>query len=547
MRPTPSRVHHASSPRSGQKMVAPGASPGYKGSHRPAAPEGRKKNGAKPARGHLRGARSEPQNRSAIIAPSPTDFTINSAMSDRWQGLYGRRPRKFVNGPREVTGMKYQKFVISNYRAIVGPMEIDVQKSKLMPIIGINESGKTTILHAVFAFDYFNDGLNDGGRHLRDVANLYRTSSETPEIEAEIEISKKELSDALFDSGDENQAYKTPFYALGRKRILPSAIRIIRNLNTKSYRISPYVFGSKEMQDALARVIIRGMPYILYFDDFRDKVTEKIEIPSDPEEDLGGWEAIIEQLFRQTDPSFSIFNLARAEERQRRAILSKVERKLNATLTREWHSFKLDDREALTISIGFSAEQSLKIPAVPPTAAPPQPRPIQANFPKPAAQPAATPAPITITKHFINLDVVETDSSDDKHFFFISDRSKGFYWFFNFVMKLEFNPKVVTGAPAIYLLDEPGSYLHALAQRKLCQKLRDLSEKSWVAYCTHSHYLLDPEVIPVNCVTVAEKDRKGAISLIPLTSYRSPVGDKRSALQPVLDALQIKPFALDVP
>ncbi len=444
--------------------------------------------------------------------------------------------------------MKYQKFVIRNYRAIVGPMEIDVQKSKLMPIIGINESGKTTILHAVFAFDYFNDGLNDGGRHLRDVANLYRTSSGTPEIEAEIETSKGDLSDSLFECGQENPAKRTQFDALGRKRILPTVISVIRDLNTKKYRIVPDMFGSAEMQDALARKIIIGMPYILYFDDFRDKVNEKIEIPPDPKENLTGWPAIIQQLFEQTDPTFSIFNLARLEERQRKTVLSKVERKLNATLTREWQTFKLDDREALKISIDFRAEQSIETAVAAPGPAPTsQPGPVQAGPQSPTPQPAPAQAPITVTKNFIKLDVVETDSSGDEHFFFISDRSKGFYWFFNFVMKLEFNPKVVSGAPAIYLLDEPGSYLHAFAQRKLCQKLRDLSEKSWVAYCTHSHYLLDPEVIPVNSITVAEKDRKGAISLVPLTSYRSPAADKRSALQPVLDALQIKPFALDVP
>ncbi|MGO8813071.1 MAG: hypothetical protein ACLQVG_00180 [Terriglobia bacterium] len=45
---------------------------------------------------------------------------------------------------------------------------------------------------------------------------------------------------------------------------------------------------------------------------------------------------------------------------------------------------------------------------------------------------------------------------------------------------------------------------------------------------------------------VAEKDGKGVIDLIPLTAYRGPVSEKRSALQPVLDALQIKPFALDL-
>jgi hypothetical protein len=422
-----------------------------------------------------------------------------------------------------------------------------------MPIIGINESGKTTILHAVFAFDYFNDGLNDNGRHLKDVNNLYRTSAETPEVQAEIQIARNDLVDAIEECGEEDQAHRNLFSALARKRTLPTRISLVRNLTTRKYRIDPDMFGSAEMQDALARKVVSEMPYVLYFDDFRDKIAENIEIPSDPKQILSGWAAIIEQLFKQTDPTFSILKLASLEERQRKTVLSKVERKLNTTLTREWQTFRLDDRDALKISIDFKREQITRTSPVPPIPLPSAPlltNPAgiaQSDTRQPGAQPIPANSQAALFRNLIKLDIVETDSLGDEHFFFISDRSKGFYWFFNFVMKLEFNPKVVSGASAIYLLDEPGSYLHAFAQRKLCQKLRDISEKSWVAYCTHSHYLLDPEVIPVNSIMVAEKNGIGAISLVPLTSYRSPVSDKRSALQPVLDALQIKPFALDVP
>lgn len=38
--------------------------------------------------------------------------------------------------------MKYNKFIIKNYRAIEGPIEINIQKNKLVPLIGTNESGK---------------------------------------------------------------------------------------------------------------------------------------------------------------------------------------------------------------------------------------------------------------------------------------------------------------------------------------------------------------------------------------------------------------------
>jgi predicted ATPase len=71
-----------------------------------------------------------------------------------------------------------------------------------------------------------------------------------------------------------------------------------------------------------------------------------------------------------------------------------------------------------------------------------------------------------------------------KRYFNLKDRSKGFYWFFNFVIKLEFNHKL-NGSEnnAIYLLDEPGSYLHPNAQLMLCEKIKKLSENNKVVYC----------------------------------------------------------------
>jgi hypothetical protein len=170
--------------------------------------------------------------------------------------------------------------------------------------------------------------------------------------------------------------------------------------------------------------------------------------------------------------------------------------------------------------------------------------------PTSAAGPLATSAPpptAQLVKNYIKLEVVESDRQGNRRFFFISDRSKGFYWFFNFVMKLEFNPKVTDDQQhSIYLLDEPGSYLHAHAQRKLCEKLRQIACTNHVIYCTHSHYLLDPEVIPINSVMVADKDESSNIGLTRMIDYREKTKTPWSALQPVLDALQIKPYALDL-
>jgi len=61
--------------------------------------------------------------------------------------------------------MKYKQFIIKNYKAIENEMVIDINKYSLIPIIGINECGKTTILKAIFTFDHNNDEFNDNVNH----------------------------------------------------------------------------------------------------------------------------------------------------------------------------------------------------------------------------------------------------------------------------------------------------------------------------------------------------------------------------------------------
>ncbi len=408
--------------------------------------------------------------------------------------------------------MRYLRFTISNYRAITGPLVIDLSKRSLIPIIGINESGKTTVLHALFAFDFYNDDLNEDGRHLRDTANLYRTSPPTPTVAATILCTKRDLFKAFTEVDRVKESAKSTTAIWRKKRQLPDnyEIEIVRNLKSREYNITvpPFVIPTS-LHDTLARAILAQLPYILFFDDFRDRVDERIEIPSAEPTTLSGWLAIMEQLFHQADSSLSVFQLGDMEVRQRKSTLAKVQRYLNNTLTKEWQNFRLDDRDALEIGLEFIQESD---------------------------------------RSYLKLEVVERDANGDNHYFFVSDRSKGFFWFFNFVMKLEFNPKIVsqTDQTSIYLLDEPGSYLHASAQTKLCQKLRSLSERNKVIYCTHSHYLLDPEVIPLSNIVVADKDGNGSITLVPIHEHKGSILERRSAFQPVIDALRIKPFLLDM-
>lgn len=411
--------------------------------------------------------------------------------------------------------MRYLDFTVSDYKAISGNLKVDVSKKTLLPIIGINESGKTSILWAIFAFDLSNDSLNDG-RQLINVRNLYKTTDQgVPLVTAKIEINKHEFLEVFEelqkieglseDAVKELKQYKKVISKIPEGNDFQLLIK--RNLIDKQYLIINEGFEKYvNVNPLLIDSILKKTPHILYFDDFRDTVQEEMEIIGENNQPKG-WLEITEQLFKKTNKDYSVFKLVDIEALTRQSILGDVCKVLNQTLAKEWEKFTLEKGARLDVQIDYNLKEG---------------------------------------RPFLKLLVKETIEGKDRYFG-IRDRSKGFYWFFNFVMKLEFNPKVrsMEDKDTIYLLDEPGSYLHSSAQSKLCEKLSYLSNNNVVIYCTHSHYLLDPSQIPLSSVKVAQKSSNGSISIVSLLEYKEDGKEKRLAVQPIIDALKIKPFITD--
>ncbi|MBL7951455.1 MAG: AAA family ATPase [Flavobacteriales bacterium] len=421
--------------------------------------------------------------------------------------------------------MKYTAFKIQGYRAIEKPVVVDLSKAALVPLVGINECGKTTILQGIYCFDSINDS-EYGGKHMKDTKNLYRTSESTPPmITATIATSFAALADEYADfveeesleaetldqeeSGVPAETAKAQFPANlnAIKSQFDGRIHIVRDLDSKKYDFVGIRWPSefkKSIVGAFARYLVGRLPYILYNDDFMDRPPAKLKVPKARPSRLTGWLAIYERLFELTPEKYSLFTVgAETDQRRRDAILSDVEAHLNSTLTKAWKSFLLNKHGAVTIRLRFNPGE---------------------------------------TEHELEVSVVERIDGRER-FFDVIDRSKGFLWFFNFVMKLEFNPKVLDNTKGtVYLLDEPGSYLHNSAQQKLCKKLVDLSDHHGsVIYCTHSHMLLDPQHIPLNHIHVVEKRSNKQILATPLPQAKT-TKEATMALQPVLEALQISAF-----
>lgn len=429
--------------------------------------------------------------------------------------------------------MRYKSFRIRGYKGIKKDIVIDLEKHSLLPLIGINECGKTTILEAILCFDSFNDTINNG-RHLEHVENMYSTLDNDIKIEAKTEFEfhdlvevineiENEIIEKIKNAKSESQnedgqklesikIYKDYFQELTNKTQSNTLdLYIGRDLKTRRYYfLSQKSLENEDLNNELASELMRLLPYTLYFDDFRDRLDEKIEIP-EREEGASDWINIINKLFKLTNKSYSIFELPSKNENIRRSILSEVEIKLNEELLKEWPHFSIQQNQPLQIKISHS------------------------NYGK---------------KNYLEFLIVEKiflEGKERERYFKVQDRSKGFYWYFNFVMKLIFNTKTrdFHNNYTIYLLDEPGSYLHSTAQFRLTKRLRDISKKNKIIYCTHSPYLLDPQIIPLNSIRIVEKGPEGSIELKSVFDTKGKINKKNSAFQPIFDALDIKPILMD--
>ena len=141
----------------------------------------------------------------------------------------------------------------------------------------------------------------------------------------------------------------------------------------------------------------------------------------------------------------------------------------------------------------------------------------------------------------------------------ISERSLGFRWFFCFLLFTRFSRGAFEDQSVVFLFDEPASNLHSKAQAKLLDSFEVISgNKNSIIFSTHSHHLVNPlwleraHVVSSGLDPESELDGKfleaAADINITVTPYRRFVGEndeKSHYFQPILDRLQYSPSAIE--
>jgi hypothetical protein len=151
---------------------------------------------------------------------------------------------------------------------------------------------------------------------------------------------------------------------------------------------------------------------------------------------------------------------------------------------------------------------------------------------------------------------VEFGIADADGLFRIAERSVGFRWFFTYLMLTIYRGQRDATENMLYLFDEPASNLHPTAQRALLDSLGELSKQAVVVYTTHSHYLIEPAWLGQTSVVANSSLGEDTVSpnytakltditVTPYHQFAAQQANQSFYFQPILDVLEYTPSAID--
>jgi predicted ATP-dependent endonuclease of OLD family len=391
--------------------------------------------------------------------------------------------------------MQYRRFFINHYRAIKNT--IVTLNGNLIPIIGVNESGKTSILHAILSFDKRKDDYiieKVGGEHL-DSNNMYEFDKKQEQcvVKAEVNFESEDEINSICDEIGVSHAdsLKLDLINLFKES---RTILVTRIISTDSEKRKYSIEGltvAPELNEKLAESIVIRTPPIIYFNDVH--LTDTKEQITFPAGYLGekwrpgnskqkDWRALLEQIFYDaTEQQYTLKDFIESDtQKTKNDIRRAVEQLLNTEIIEKWEKLKSKGQGLSGDDNTTKLEITLDYTHVP-------------NEPNDKI-------------YQFTFKVIDRSKSKAGKEFNVLSRSKGFKWFFNFIFKLKYNSDYLdTPGRAIFLLDEPGSFLHSSAQEGLLEQLRENSERNTIVFCTHSQYFLNPEKININGVKIVNK------------------------------------------
>ena len=432
--------------------------------------------------------------------------------------------------------MIYKSFKIKNFKGI-DDVTIDLNNTRIVTLVGLNESGKTSIMEGVHLFYQMVKGEQLTTERLNEFRPKGIAFSGAVEISGSLLLEdgdKKNIEhywkntlrkrNSLEFPTEFNYNYKFIFELHNHKNTEQTCTFAVK---TKKSKRELSETDKTSWQSLINYIKSDIVPEILYYDDFIFQIPERIcfaktgtlETEEITDKNNKIWQSVVSDILRSVNDRLLFQNHVvdnwENDKDTASNSLAQMEKVLNEKITSRWGDLFRENK------INF---KEIKL------------------FPEYAAD-----------KLYITFKI----STESKKEFLVKERSKGFKWFFSFLLFTEFRKKRTPNI--LFLLDEPASNLHSSAQAKILEALFELSKDSLVIYSTHSHHLIKPEWLGGAYVCINETLSKeilaGGLNLeeaakITAIKYYTYVGkglgsDNVSYFQPILDRLDYQPSVVE--
>ena len=447
--------------------------------------------------------------------------------------------------------MRYTKFTLSKYKG-VSQIELDLSKKpeiNIFTLVGLNESGKTSILEAIHLFKHGID--KDKVHTLIPKSEQFSFTGEIY-VEAELKLGGddkfivNEIKDYLksrhgFIVSDVNNTLMVrrsyflkdsiPVEGDGWSKIQwvmdisGGTTRTKEEKKLRSWK-NEYWLDTMKM---LKKMYGKKLPAILYYSDFLFEFPEKIyleEVDGEGAEQMR-YRDVVQDILTSIRPELTLKNslINRINNKHEKSynqalkqLLLKIEKTLNEKILTKWDAiFNSDLKKKIQVVCGVDNNQN--------------------------GEP----------KHYIEIKIQQSSAE----YSIKNDMSLGFRWFFSFLMFTTFRvSRKDDPGETLFLLDEPASNLHQRSQQKLLESLKEIVSSCRLIYSTHSHHLINPEWLAgthiVKNIAIDynnPEDTNTKNTNITATLYKNFVADypnEEDHFKPILDALEYVPSKLEI-
>jgi energy-coupling factor transporter ATP-binding protein EcfA2 len=429
--------------------------------------------------------------------------------------------------------MKYTSFFIKNYKGIQ-ELTLDLNKdpkSNVITLVGLNESGKTSILEAI---SLLSNDIPDDEKHKLIPKDKKFNFTDTIEITATLELDSsdtKKVSDYIKGTGFRRNKPSNTF-TITKELNFQSSKFISEHSQTKylysfvglkkgqQYERS-YDFSSEEALRTAESIYENLYPTLIYYPNFLFDFPEKIflEHYNDEDEEQAIYRSVLNDILDTFGEGLSIKEhiverLRSSDKGDGEALEATLERmgtQITSVVFSAWGEIFDSQGKEIRIKANIDSESD---------------------------------------RCFLEVKLKEGTNQ-----YQISERSLGFKWFFTFLLFTEFRKnRASEQGEIIFLLDEPASNLHSTAQKKLLNTFERLVTNCKLIYTTHSHHLINPKWLEGAYVV-----KNGAIDY---ESFSSPIiqtkveavlykqfaahhPEQKTYFQPILDCIEYQPGLLE--